>query len=151
MENRGLDLVKARKMEKTSQDVQVHPNQMDARGNDKDACGTVRMVRRMRIHVCLRFLHHPSQVWHDPSQVWHDLSQVLHDPSQVWYGEKHEPRLRCSERPELHVELVPCNDPWTAAHQYESNILLFGFGSGHPGYPIFGADPERISDNKSQA
>ncbi|KAF3565674.1 hypothetical protein DY000_02018874 [Brassica cretica] len=44
-----------------SDNVQVHPNQMDARGNDKDACGTVRMVRRMRMHVCLRFLHHPSQ------------------------------------------------------------------------------------------
>ncbi|KAF3581027.1 hypothetical protein DY000_02031004 [Brassica cretica] len=40
--------------------VQVHPNQMDARGKDKDACGTVRMVRRMRMHVCLRFLHDPS-------------------------------------------------------------------------------------------
>ncbi|WZZ78102.1 hypothetical protein YC2023_098674 [Brassica napus] len=105
---------------------------MDARGNDKDACGTVRMVRRMRMHVRLWFLHHPSQVWHDPRQVWHDpsqvwhdlshvwhdLSQVWHDPSQVWYGEKHEPRLKCSERPELHAELVPCNNLWTAAHHY---------------------------------
>ncbi|KAF2548567.1 hypothetical protein F2Q70_00023257 [Brassica cretica] len=90
-----------------SDNVQVHPNQMDARGNDKDACGTVRMVRRMRMHVRLRFLHHP---------IWHDLSQVWHDPSQVWYGEKHEPRLKCSERSELHAELVPCIDPWTAAH-----------------------------------
>ncbi|KAF3540551.1 hypothetical protein F2Q69_00020262 [Brassica cretica] len=36
-------MVKARKMEKTSQDVQVHPNQMYARGNDKDACMTVQM------------------------------------------------------------------------------------------------------------
>ncbi|KAF2618540.1 hypothetical protein F2Q68_00039031 [Brassica cretica] len=89
-------------MEKASQDVQVHPNQMDARGNDKDACRTVRMVRRMRMHVRLRFLHHPSQVWHDPSQIW--------------YGEKHEPQLKCSERPELHAELVPCNHLWTAAH-----------------------------------
>ncbi|KAF2554881.1 hypothetical protein F2Q68_00013801 [Brassica cretica] len=26
-----------------SDNVQVHPNQMDARGKDKDACGTVRM------------------------------------------------------------------------------------------------------------
>ncbi|KAF2595925.1 hypothetical protein F2Q68_00008216 [Brassica cretica] len=38
-----LDLVKARKREKTSQDVQVPPNQMDARGKDKNACETVRM------------------------------------------------------------------------------------------------------------
>ncbi|KAF3570743.1 hypothetical protein F2Q69_00063651 [Brassica cretica] len=36
-------MVKARKMEKTTQDVQVHPNQMYARGNDKDACMTVQM------------------------------------------------------------------------------------------------------------
>ena len=78
-------------MEKTSQDVQIHPNQMDARGKDKDACGTVRMVRQMRMHVRLLFLHHPSQVWldlsqvwHDPSQVWNDPCQVWHDPSQVW-------------------------------------------------------------------
>ena len=27
-----------------------------------------------------------------------------------------------------------------------SKILLSGFGSGHPGYHIFVADPERISD-----
>ncbi|KAF3488833.1 hypothetical protein F2Q69_00053912 [Brassica cretica] len=52
----------------------------------------------------------------DAKSVWHDLSQVWHDPSQVWYGEKHEPRLKCSERPELHAELVQCNDLWTAAH-----------------------------------
>ena len=38
-----------------------------------------------------------------------------------------------------------------------SKILLSGFGSGHYEYPIFKADPERISDrtwisdNKSQA
>ena len=38
-----------------------------------------------------------------------------------------------------------------------SKILLSGFGSGHSGYPIFGADPKRISDririsdNKFQA
>ncbi|KAF3536311.1 hypothetical protein F2Q69_00022558 [Brassica cretica] len=31
-------------MEKTSQDVQVHPNQMDARGKDENACGTVQMI-----------------------------------------------------------------------------------------------------------
>ncbi|KAF2597314.1 hypothetical protein F2Q68_00010476 [Brassica cretica] len=24
-----------------------------------------------------------------------------------------EPRLNCSERPDLHAELVPCTDPWT--------------------------------------
>ncbi|KAF3516923.1 hypothetical protein DY000_02061486 [Brassica cretica] len=40
--------------------VQVHPNQMDARGKDKDACGTVRMVRQIRMHVRLWFLHDPS-------------------------------------------------------------------------------------------
>ncbi|KAF2550295.1 hypothetical protein F2Q68_00033706 [Brassica cretica] len=34
-----------------SDNVQVHLNQMDARGKDKDACGTVGMVRLMRMHV----------------------------------------------------------------------------------------------------
>ena len=40
---------------------------------------------------------------------------TLHNQS-VRYGEKHEPRLKCSEQPELHAELVPCTDLWTAAH-----------------------------------
>ncbi|KAF2606768.1 hypothetical protein F2Q68_00043131 [Brassica cretica] len=33
------------------------------------------------------------------------------------YSWMDEPRLNCSERPDLHVELVPCTDPWTGAHQ----------------------------------
>ncbi|WZZ78851.1 hypothetical protein YC2023_099423 [Brassica napus] len=43
-----------------SDNVQVHLNQMDTRDKDKDACGTVWMVCRMRMHVRLRFFHNPS-------------------------------------------------------------------------------------------
>lgn len=38
------------------------------------------------------------------------------------YGEKYEPRIKCSERPELHAGLIPWIGPWTGAHQ-----LVFGF------------------------
>uniref|UniRef100_A0A0D3DBL9 Uncharacterized protein n=1 Tax=Brassica oleracea var. oleracea TaxID=109376 RepID=A0A0D3DBL9_BRAOL len=129
-------------MEETSQDVQVHPNQMDARGKDKDACEIVRLVRRMRMHVRLRFLHHPSQVWHDPRQVWHDPSQVWHDLSQVWhdpeapigthagrlgqsdrYGRMNEPRSNCSERPDLHAGWLQWTDPRTRAHQSRPSTI----------------------------
>ncbi|WZZ15509.1 hypothetical protein YC2023_108598 [Brassica napus] len=30
------------------------------------------------------------------------------------YGENHEPRLKTSERPDLHAGSAPCTDPWTA-------------------------------------
>ena len=39
------------------------------------------------------------------------------------YGWMDEPLFNCSERPDLHAELVPCTDPWTGAH--------------HEGFPIF--------------
>ncbi|KAF3527240.1 hypothetical protein DY000_02039475 [Brassica cretica] len=52
----------------------------------------------------------------DPFRTYVRRSSTLHGQS-VWYGEKHEPRLKYSERPELHAELVPCTDLWTAAHQ----------------------------------
>ncbi|KAF3590879.1 hypothetical protein DY000_02025050 [Brassica cretica] len=42
-------MVKAQKMEKTSQDVQVHPNQMDARA--EDPIGT----RAGRLGQCVRY------------------------------------------------------------------------------------------------
>ena len=32
------------------------------------------------------------------------------------YGENHEPRLKTSERPDLHAGSAPCTDPWTAVY-----------------------------------
>ena len=29
------------------------------------------------------------------------------------YGEKYEPHIKCSERPELHAGLIPRTAPWT--------------------------------------
>ncbi|KAF3591520.1 hypothetical protein DY000_02021120 [Brassica cretica] len=42
------------------------------------------------------------------------------------YSWMDEPRLNCSQRPDLHAELVPCTDPWTGAHQNisEPEVLL---------------------------
>ncbi|KAF3585740.1 hypothetical protein F2Q69_00028294 [Brassica cretica] len=50
-----------------------------------------------------------------PFRTYAGRSSTLHSQS-VRYGKKHESRLKCSERPELHVELVPCTDLWIAAH-----------------------------------
>ncbi|WZY77920.1 hypothetical protein YC2023_024304 [Brassica napus] len=33
-----------------------------------------------------------------------------------WYDRMGEPWLNCSERPDLHAELVPCTNPCTEAH-----------------------------------
>ncbi|KAF3551085.1 hypothetical protein DY000_02002758 [Brassica cretica] len=54
-----------------------------------------------------------------PFRTYAGRSSTLHDQS-VRYGKKHELRLKCSERPELHAELVLCTDPWTATHQIVS-------------------------------
>ncbi|WZZ57603.1 hypothetical protein YC2023_057710 [Brassica napus] len=120
-------------MEKTSQDVQVHPNQMDARGKDKDACGTVRMVRQIRMHVRLWFLHDPSKnvelVGEDG--LWFGrLGRLDVVPAEApigthaerlgqsdRYGRMNEPRSNCSERPDLHAGWLQWTDPRTRAHQ----------------------------------
>ncbi|KAF2559035.1 hypothetical protein F2Q68_00016051 [Brassica cretica] len=71
-------------------------------GNDKDSCGTVRMVRQ-------------------------NVEMVGKD--ELWYGQfgclivvPAETPFRTnagrSERPDLHAELVPCTDPWTEAHHF---------------------------------
>ncbi|KAF3488035.1 hypothetical protein F2Q69_00053319 [Brassica cretica] len=49
--------------------VQVHLNQMDAR-EDKDACGTVRMVRRIRMHnVMISTLVGSNGLIHEPGHI----------------------------------------------------------------------------------
>ncbi|CDY60403.1 BnaAnng16700D [Brassica napus] len=39
------------------------------------------------------------------------------------YGENHEPRLKTSERPDLHAGSAPCTDPWTAVYQLAHGLV----------------------------
>uniref|UniRef100_A0A0D3DS56 DUF1985 domain-containing protein n=1 Tax=Brassica oleracea var. oleracea TaxID=109376 RepID=A0A0D3DS56_BRAOL len=111
---RRLDLVKARKMEKTSQDVQVHPNQMDARGKDKDACGTVRMNVELVGEDGLWFgrLGRLDVVPAEAPIGTH--AERLGQSDR--YGRMNEPRSNCSERPDLHAGWLQWTDPRTRAH-----------------------------------
>ncbi|KAG5384738.1 hypothetical protein IGI04_036208, partial [Brassica rapa subsp. trilocularis] len=51
-----------------------------------------------------------------PFRTYAGLSSTLHGQS-VRYGEKHEPRLKCSERSDLQAGSAPCTDPWTTVYQ----------------------------------
>ncbi|KAF3524080.1 hypothetical protein F2Q69_00046107 [Brassica cretica] len=92
-------------------------------GNDKDSCGTVRMVRP-NVEMVGK-----DELWYGQFGRWivvpaktpfrTNAGQSGTRPGQFdRYSWMDEPRLNCSERPDLHVELVPCTDPWTGAHQY---------------------------------
>ncbi|WZY73382.1 hypothetical protein YC2023_005622 [Brassica napus] len=104
-------------MEKTSQDVHVHPNQMDARGKDKDACGTVRMW----VLEC--------RVGQEDELQYGEIGRLVVVPAEapigtytgllgqcVWYGRMNESRSNCSERPDLHAGWLQWSDPRTGAH-----------------------------------
>ncbi|KAG5397428.1 hypothetical protein IGI04_019242, partial [Brassica rapa subsp. trilocularis] len=55
-----------------------------------------------------------------PFRTYVGLSSTLHGQS-VRYGEKHEPRLKYSERSDLQAGSAPCTDLWTAV--YHSLLL----------------------------
>ncbi|KAF2586406.1 hypothetical protein F2Q70_00035638 [Brassica cretica] len=103
-----------------SDNGQVHPNQMDARGKDKDGCGIVRMVHRMRMHVHLR----------EDELRYGQFGRLVVVPAEApigthagrlgqsdRYARMNEPWLNCSEHPDLHAGWLQWTDPRTGAHQ----------------------------------
>ncbi|KAF3535861.1 hypothetical protein F2Q69_00019079 [Brassica cretica] len=106
-----------------SDNVQVHLNQMDARGKDKDSCGTVRMNVELVGEDELRYgqFGHlvvvPAEAPIGTHAGWLGQSDR--------YGRVNEPRLNCSERPDLHAGVVaPCMSP--------------GHAEGHVKHEFFG-------------
>uniref|UniRef100_A0A0D3E8Y2 Uncharacterized protein n=1 Tax=Brassica oleracea var. oleracea TaxID=109376 RepID=A0A0D3E8Y2_BRAOL len=96
-------------------------------GNDKDSCGTVRMVCQ-NVEIVGK-----DELWYG------QFSRLIVVPAETpfrtnagrsgtrlgqsdRYGWMDEPRLNCSERPDLNAELVPCTDPWTGAHHMVPNL-----------------------------
>ncbi|KAG5376336.1 hypothetical protein IGI04_040932 [Brassica rapa subsp. trilocularis] len=76
-----------------------------------------------------------------PFRTYAGRSSTLHGQS-VRYGEKDEPRLKCSERSDLQAGSAPCTDPWTAV--YHPGLTLFsskkegyGFISVHTQFHLF--------------
>nr|VDC59658.1 unnamed protein product [Brassica rapa] len=101
-------------MEKTSQDVQIHPNQMDARGKGKDACGTVRMNIELVGEDELQYgeIGHLVVVPAEAPLGTH-AGRLGHF---VRYDRMNEPRSNCPERPDLHAGWLQWTDPRTGAH-----------------------------------
>ncbi|KAG5397424.1 hypothetical protein IGI04_019238, partial [Brassica rapa subsp. trilocularis] len=56
-----------------------------------------------------------------PFRTYAGLSSTLHGES-VRYGEKHEPRLKYSERSDLQAGSAPCNDSWTAVYHVHNML-----------------------------
>ncbi|KAG5383304.1 hypothetical protein IGI04_034774 [Brassica rapa subsp. trilocularis] len=107
-------------------DPSVHVLMHDS--NDKDSCGTVRMVCRNVEMVgkdefwygqfgCLDVVPALALFWTYAGRSGTRLGQSDR------YGWMDEPQLNCSERPDLHAELVPYTDMWTGAHQFGFSFL----------------------------
>ncbi|KAG5393418.1 hypothetical protein IGI04_023381 [Brassica rapa subsp. trilocularis] len=96
---------------------------MDARGKYKNACRTVRMVRRMRMHNVdlagedkLRYGQFGRLVM-VPAEAPIEMHAGRIDQSDR-YGRMNEPQSNCSERPDLHAGRLQWTDPRTRAHQF---------------------------------
>ncbi|KAF3599413.1 hypothetical protein F2Q69_00034975 [Brassica cretica] len=95
-----------------SDNGQVHPNQMDARGKDKDACGiNVKLVREdeLRYGQFGRLVLVPAK-----APIGTHAGRLGQSDR---YGRMNEPRLNCSELPDLHAGWLQWTDPRTGAHQ----------------------------------
>ncbi|KAF2600195.1 hypothetical protein F2Q68_00012462, partial [Brassica cretica] len=99
-----------------SDNVQVHPNQMDAWGKDKDACETVRMNVELVGGDELRYGQFGRLVVVPAEALIGTHAGRLSQSDR--YGRMNEPRSNCSERPDLHACWLQQTDPRTRAHQY---------------------------------
>ncbi|KAF2596273.1 hypothetical protein F2Q68_00009761 [Brassica cretica] len=97
-----------------SDNVQVHPNQMDARGKDKDACGTIWMNVELVGEDRLWFGRYGRlEVVPAKAPI---RTHAIRLGQADRYCRMNEPRLNCSERPDLHAGWLQLTDPRTGAH-----------------------------------
>ncbi|KAF3592550.1 hypothetical protein DY000_02022612 [Brassica cretica] len=103
--------------------LKKYPKEKSMIGSNKEA----RSSAQSPVHALVKLdgkaklqygqIGHPTMVpAKAPFRTYAGRSSTQHGQS-VRHGEKHEPQLKCSERPELHAKLVLCTDQWTAAHQ----------------------------------
>ena len=107
-----------------SDNVQVRPNQMDARGKDKDDCGTVRMVRRIRINVCLHFFTAQAKFGSTGGlrmSSWSGKTGYGSVGSVVWTW--FQPKLQSGRTQDGSVSLIGTVG-WTNLSQIVQNVLI---------------------------
>ncbi|CAG7894293.1 unnamed protein product [Brassica rapa] len=98
---------------------------MDARGKDKDACGTVRMNVKLVGKDWMWFgrFGHLDVV---PAETLIGTHAGRLGQSDR-YGRMNEPRSNCSKRHDLHVGWLQWTDPRTGAHHISSLTRLVIF------------------------
>ncbi|CAG7870075.1 unnamed protein product, partial [Brassica rapa] len=105
-----------------SDNVQVRPNQMDARGKDKDDCGTVRMNVELVGEDGLWFSRFGRlDVVPTEAPIGTHAGRLGQSDR---YSRMNEPQSNCSERPDLHAGWLQWTDPRTGAHQRQSKGVI---------------------------
>ncbi|KAG5378233.1 hypothetical protein IGI04_026075 [Brassica rapa subsp. trilocularis] len=87
----------------------------DENGNLYDQNGHLRNATCQKIDAQGTIGHLAMVPAKAPFRTYAGLYNTLHGQS-VWYGEKHEPRLKRSERSDFQAGSAPCTDPWTAVY-----------------------------------